>query len=252
MSITMAKADGVTVFTVTSDTQSVCPPLCQIIKGLCYSPVCCSVSQRLRTFQRSSQSILGALHIMVGLLNIGLGVVLMCSRGGSWWQMDETGFPFWLGGVFMLFGIIGIVSEKCPSPCLVIINVILNLAGVGFAIASIVLYSINMTNIWLWSMCDNNYNYDYYSRHRPTSAPSPGEEIMKEKCLEGKEMVLMLLRSINAVLIVLSALELCLVISSAVMGIKALRSSEKEEDKKIGDPESYKPLLEEVTSNPIA
>ncbi|XP_049901877.1 transmembrane protein 176B-like isoform X3 [Epinephelus moara] len=251
MSVTMAKADGVTVFTVTSDTQSVCPPLCQIIKGLCYSPVCCSVSQHLRKVQRSSQSILGALHIMVGLLNIGLGVILMCSRSGSWWQMDETGFPFWLGGVFMLFGIIGIVSEKCPSPCLVIINVILNLAGVGFAIASIVLYSVNMTNIWLWSMCDNDYNYDYYSRHRPTAAPSPGEEIMKEKCLEGKELILMLLRSINAVLIVLSALELCLVISSAVMGIKALRSSEKEKDK-IGDPESYKPLLEEVTSNPIA
>ncbi|XP_049901878.1 transmembrane protein 176B-like isoform X4 [Epinephelus moara] len=252
MSITMAKADGVTVFTVTSDPRSAYPPLCQIIKGLCYNPECCSVSQHLRKVQRSSQSVLGALHIMVGLFNIGLGVILFCSHGGASYQMFSTGFPFWIGALCMLFGIIGIVSEKYPSPCLVIINVILNLAGVGFAIASIVLYSVNMTNIWLWSMCDNDYNYDYYSRHRPTAAPSPGEEIMKEKCLEGKELILMLLRSINAVLIVLSALELCLVISSAVMGIKALRSSEKEKDKKIGDPESYKPLLEEVTSNPIA
>ncbi|XP_049438811.1 membrane-spanning 4-domains subfamily A member 6C-like isoform X2 [Epinephelus fuscoguttatus] len=252
MSITMAKADGVTVFTVTSDPQSACPPLCQIIKGLCYSPECCSVSQHLRKVQRSSQSVLGALHIMVGLFNIGLGVILFCSLGGASYQMFSTGFPFWIGALCMLFGIIGIVSEKRPSPCLVIINVILNLAGVGFAIASIVLYSINMTNIWLWSMCDNDYNYDYYSRHRPTATPSPGEEIMKEKCLEGKELALMLLRSINAVLIVLSALELCLVISSAAMGIKVLRSSEKEKDKKIGDPESYKPLLEEVTSNPVA
>ncbi|XP_049901886.1 transmembrane protein 176B-like isoform X2 [Epinephelus moara] len=254
MSVIMSKADGVTVFTVTSDTQSVCPPLCQIIKGLCYSPVCCSVSQSLRKVQRSSQSILGALHIMVGLLNIGLGAILCSSRSGSWYQMDETGFPFWLGGVFMLFGVIGIVSEKCPSPCLVIINVILNLAGVGFAIASIVLYSINIAHIGLWLMCRNkyDYNYDYYSRHRPTATPSPWEEIMKEKCLEGKELVLMLLRSMNAVLIVLSALELCLVISSAVMGIKALRSSEKEEDKKTADPEHYNPLLEEVTSTPVA
>ena len=41
----------------------------------------------------------------------------------------------------------------------------------------------------------------------------------------------MLLRGMNAVLIVLSALELCLVISSAVMGIKALRSSQKKGNK---------------------
>ncbi|KAL7392956.1 hypothetical protein ABVT39_004429 [Epinephelus coioides] len=253
MSVIMSKADGVTVFTVTSDTQSVCPPLCQIFKGLCYSPVCCSVSQRLRKVQRSSQSILGALHIMVGLLNIGLGAILCSSHDGSWYQMDRSLFPFWFGGVFMLFGVIGIVSEKCPSPCLVILNVILNLAGVVLAIASIVLYSINIGHIRLWWMCNEyNYRYDYYSHYRPTATPSPWEEIMKEKCLEGKELVLMLLRSMNAVLIVLSALELCLVISSAVMGIKALRSSEKEEDKKTADPEHYNPLLEEVTSTPVA
>ncbi|XP_049438814.1 high affinity immunoglobulin epsilon receptor subunit beta-like [Epinephelus fuscoguttatus] len=252
MSVTVTKAHGVSVYTVTSDPQSPCPPLCQIVKGLCYSPVCCSVSQRLRKVQGSSQSILGALHIVVGLLNIGFGVILLSSHGGSWWSMGDEAFPFWLGALFVLFGIISIVSEKCPSPCLVIINVILNLAGVGFAIASIVLYGINIAVVWVWVECDNNYNYDYYSRHRPTATPSPGEENLKENCLKGEEMVLMLLTSINAVLIVLSALELCLVISSAVMGIKALRSSEKEEDKEIADPEHYKPLLVEVTSTPVA
>ncbi|XP_033496478.1 membrane-spanning 4-domains subfamily A member 15-like [Epinephelus lanceolatus] len=252
MSVTVMKADGVSVFTVTSDPQSVCPPLCQIVKGLCYNPVCCSVSQRLRKVQGSSQSILGALHIMVGLLNIGFGVILLSNHAGSWWSMGDEAFPFWLGALFVLFGIIGIVSEKYPSPCLVIINVILNLAGVGFAIASIILYSINTAVVWVWLQCDNDYNYDYYPRHRPTATPSPGEEFLKQKCLEGKEMVLMLLTSINAVLIVLSALELCLVISSAVMGIKALRSSETEEDKEIADPDHHKPLLVEVTSNPVA
>lgn len=40
-----------------------------------------------------------ALHIMVGLLNIGLGVILSCSRGGSWYQMDETAFPYWMGAM---------------------------------------------------------------------------------------------------------------------------------------------------------
>ncbi|XP_075962942.1 uncharacterized protein LOC142965749 isoform X1 [Anarhichas minor] len=253
MSVIMTKAEGVTVFTMNSDPQSVLPPLCQILKGLCYSPVCCSLSQNLRRVQRHSQSLLGALHIMVGLLNIGLGVILACSGGGSWRQMDSTGFPFWIGGLIMLFGIVGILSEKCPSPCLVIVNVILNLAGVAFSITAIVLYSINIGYIKLWWMCSKYNNY-YNSDYRDTTAQteSPGEKYMTEKCLEGKELALMLLRSVNALLIVLSALELCLVISSAVLGIKALRRREKGEKEKMGDPELYNPLLEEVTSYPTA
>lgn len=125
MSVTVAKTNGVTVFTLTSDPESPCPPLCQILKGLCYSPPCYSVSELLRKVQRTSQSLLGvsynlvledalwaikfglneddnvlyyhtafpppqALHIMVGLLNIGLGVCLY-SRSSP--------YPFWLGGM---------------------------------------------------------------------------------------------------------------------------------------------------------
>ncbi|XP_056299700.1 uncharacterized protein LOC130212631 [Pseudoliparis swirei] len=254
MSVTMTKADGVTVFTMISDPQSVLPPLCQILKGLCYSPVCCSVSQHLKTVQRKAQSALGAMHIMVGLLNIGLGVILLCSHGGSSWMMGETMFPVWIGALNILFGIVGILSEKWPSPCLVIVNVILNLGGVAFSIASIVLYSINIASIGLWWMCRNDYYDDDFrsSYGQTTKMPSPGEEHMREKCLEGKALALMLLRSMTALLIVLSALELCLVISSAVLGIKALKGGVKGEKEKTGDPEHYKPLLEEVTSQPTA
>ena len=59
MSLTMGKADGVTVVTLTSDPESSCPPLCQILMSLCYSPVLCSVSQHMRRFQRNSLSVLG-------------------------------------------------------------------------------------------------------------------------------------------------------------------------------------------------
>ncbi len=166
----MSRADGVTVFTLTTDPQSAWPPICQIFKGLCYSPMCCSVSQHLRRVQNMSQSVLGvsynlwicvhvplgeglpsgnvqesylwnyermfsnnggaaegrssqqcqcsctvqvlvvhtvfsppqALHIMVGLLNIGLGTILLLSGGGSWWQMDWTLFPYWFGGMVLI------------------------------------------------------------------------------------------------------------------------------------------------------
>ncbi|XP_053183861.1 transmembrane protein 176B-like isoform X4 [Scomber japonicus] len=230
MSVSMTKTDGVTILTLTSDPKSACSPLCQI----CCSPVCCSVSQQLRREQKTSQSALGALQIMVGWLNIGLGVVLWSGGGGPWWILESM-FPFWLGSLFIVFGITCILSEKFPSRCLVIINVILNLAGVGFAITAIFLSSISVTERgWdLWGMC-GNYRYDYYDYRyhhhaRTTASPSPEKLIIQEKCLQAKALILMLIRSMNAVLIVISALELCLVISSVVMGIKALKSSQKGE-----------------------
>ncbi|XP_034030117.1 uncharacterized protein LOC117513965 [Thalassophryne amazonica] len=246
MSVTVARTDGVTVFTLTSDPKSACPPLCQILKGLCYSPVCCSVSQHLRKAQRSAQSLLGALHIMTGLLNIGFGAILLCTRASSY-DMNSTLFPVWLGILYVAFGITCILSEKFPSPCLVVSNVILNLSGVAFAIAAIVLYSINVDSIRMWWMCSSDYYWYSYGTTNPTD--SPEKKMLLEKCNEGKALVLILARSINAVLIILSVLELCLAISSAVLGIKALKCSEKEQDMIAENPEDYKPLLEEVTTN---
>ncbi|XP_040899299.1 transmembrane protein 176B-like [Toxotes jaculatrix] len=236
MSVSVTKADGVTVITLTSDPRSPWPPLYQILKALCYNPLCCTVSQHLRRVQGMSQSVLATLHIMVGLLNIGFGGIDLAFDPFS-------GFPFWLGALFMVFGIMCILSEKYPSPCLVTLNVVLNLAGVIFAIAAIVLYSISIASTWLWWSC----SYDYYGEWT-TSSPFPAKEFMKERCLQGQELVLMFQTSLNAVMIVLSALELCVTISSAVLGIKALRSSAKGEKQSTGDSELYKPLLEEVTT----
>ncbi len=79
--------------------------------------------------------------------------------------------------------------KYCPFTILcfqVIINVILNLAGVCIAIAAIALYSINITEIGFWWMCDHDYRYYEYS----TPPPSPQENELMERCLEGKELVL--------------------------------------------------------------
>ncbi|XP_061772554.1 uncharacterized protein LOC133562393 [Nerophis ophidion] len=244
MSLTMTRSDGVTVMTLTSDPKSRWPPLCQILCGLCYSPFCCSVSQHLRAAMGTSQSTLGALHIMVGLLHIGLGTILLCTGPASWWQMEETAFPEWLGGLFMLFGIVCILSEKYPSPCLVTVNVMLNMLGTAFAITAIVLYSLNVANINLWRWCDPDQDqYDWGRRPTPKSTMSPSDELMKERCLEGKYLFVMLVRGIHGVLIVLAVLELCLTISCCVLSIKALKRNNQ--PMKSQDAEKYSPLLEE-------
>ncbi|XP_061631364.1 transmembrane protein 176l.4 isoform X2 [Phyllopteryx taeniolatus] len=255
MPVTITRAHGVTVFTLTSDPKSRCPPLCQILKSLCYSPSCCGVSQHMRATMGNSQAILGALQIAVGLITITLGVIPMF--GGfedPWWNMDMNLFSLWMGSVFVLFGIICILSQNYPSLCLVIINVILNLSGVLFAIANIILCGINIGLMDMWDVCDPRYDdrfsYDWTAQ-KPTQ--SPNEKLLEKECLQGKEFLNMFLRGLNGVLLLLGVLELCLVISSSVLAIKALRSSEKGCCKSLDDPEEYKVLPEEdVIANPSA
>ncbi|XP_060905934.1 membrane-spanning 4-domains subfamily A member 4D-like [Labrus mixtus] len=244
MSLTKTKADGVTVLTLTSDPQSLCPPFCQILKSRCYSPPCCDLSKHLKRVQGTSQSLLGALQIMIGLLNIGLGAIL--TGNAPSWQKFNYLFPFWLGGMFIFFGAMCILSEKCPRPWLVILTVILNLSGVGFAIAAIILYSIYMVVVDVRWLCEAD-NYEYDLDHTAT----PLEKIMTEKCYEAEMMVMDLWRSIFTFLIMLSVLEFCIVISSAVLGIKALKFTNKGENKSPDDSEHYRQLQEaDVTRNP--
>ncbi|XP_059198492.1 membrane-spanning 4-domains subfamily A member 15-like [Centropristis striata] len=246
MSVTVTKSDGVSVLTVTSDPKSVCPPVCQVLRSLCYSPEGCSVSQQLRRLLGSSQSLLGALHITAGLLHVALGAILLSLHGVS--LLEEIWFPFWVAAVFILCGIVCILSEKFPTPCLVIFNVILNSAGVLFAIAAIVLYSFNAAYIEMSWIC---HNADDFSFGTTTPSPSPRERFLMERCKIGEDVSLMLMRAVNIVVIIVSFLQLCLAVSSSVLGIKALRSRETGDDK-IGDPELCKPLLQEVSETSTA
>ncbi|XP_077383633.1 membrane-spanning 4-domains subfamily A member 8-like [Festucalex cinctus] len=263
MSVTMTKSGEVTMLTLTSNSRSTWPLLCQMFGGLCCSPTCCSVSRRLRAIMGTSQSVLGALHIMVGLLNIGLGAILMGTET-VYWQMRNTGFPHWLGALFILFGIVCILSEKFPSPCLVLVNVLLNFLGIAFAIAGIVLYAYNVSRGFYrpWGGC-NDWGYrdgPYWSRRRTTTTSTltpAGKEYMK-LCVEGLDLAAVLARAINGVAIVLCVLELCVVISSFVLAIKSLCCHGNSEDdgncerhdnqqQSRDEPEGgYKSLLEEA------
>ncbi|XP_068179609.1 transmembrane protein 176A-like [Antennarius striatus] len=209
MSLTVAKAEGFTVLTVISDPESPCPPLCQIIKGLCYSPGCCSLSERWRGVHRTSQSVLATLHIVFGLFNIGLGVVF---------DERSSPYPFWLGTMYLLFGVVNILSNKFPSLCLAVLNVILNLAGICFAIAGIILYSLDLAFVTLWWLCDDDYD---------SQTPSPAHYDQWEKCWNAKSMALTTMRGIMVVLIIVSVLELCVTIISAVLGIKDLKNKKE-------------------------
>lgn len=243
MSVAMTKAEGVTVLTLTTDPQSSSPPLCQILKGLC-----CSVSQDLKEIQGTSQSVLGTLQIMIGLMNIGLAGILCSAYYGFWWLMGDSMFPFWAGGIFIFFGVMNILSEKRPSQCLVILNVVLSILGVVLGFLALSLYCINNGDIRFWWICREGDSFPPFI----TPPPSAEEMMIRQKCSEAQKLAEILLKGINFTLVTLSVLEICVTISSAVLGIKALIYSNKRENKSPDDFEHCKPQLEEVTSKPEA
>lgn len=67
----------------------------------------------------------------------------------------------------------------------------MNLAGVAFAIAAIVLYCINIGSINMWWLCNGYYYDDFYGA---TTTPSPEGQAVRqrylEKCQEGKKIIL--------------------------------------------------------------
>uniref|UniRef100_A0A3B4AZ41 Uncharacterized protein n=1 Tax=Periophthalmus magnuspinnatus TaxID=409849 RepID=A0A3B4AZ41_9GOBI len=213
MSVSLTRSDGVTVLTLTSDPSSTCPPLCQLLGSLCYTPALCSPSRLLTLPRRGSQAVLGSLWIMSGLMHASLGAILLATYGAASYQLMDTYFPVWLGVIFVGVGLNSILTEKYPRPCVLLLSVILNLFGAAMSITAIVWYSTHF-----YSMCNDDYYY-----WRPTPSPSPENVALKERCLEVRGIARALVYGVSGVLLSLSVLGLCVGVSSAVLSCKALR-----------------------------
>ncbi|XP_078143420.1 uncharacterized protein LOC139917912 [Centroberyx gerrardi] len=248
MSVTVDKGKGVTVVTIAANSKSTCPALCQILGTLCYSPVCCSVSREL--LQASAPVALGTVQIMVGLFNIGLGPGRTSTHPGD---LTHLGAAYWLGAVYIIAGIMCILAGRFPSPCLVGFTVFMNIVGALFAITGIALYAIDLGDASLFWMCNYyDYGYGYYDSYEG-KMETPSAEKMRErfkqqysdKCKNVAFFAQRLLTSMDITLIVLAILQLCVNISVAVLGIKAL-VNRREKKEGVQDVEFYKPLLKEV------
>ncbi|XP_015246764.1 PREDICTED: transmembrane protein 176B-like isoform X1 [Cyprinodon variegatus] len=186
---------------------------------------------------------------MIGLLNIGLGTILGLTFTSTW--IVITNVPFWMGPLLIVFGIVCLLSEKYPSPCLVVLDLIFNIAGAAMAIAAIVLYGIYEGYLHVSYSCEE-IDYDYNYQRNVATASSPGSEYIKQRCLENTALFTMLIRGMGGILIVLSVVEVCVAISAALLELETLSCSREKQEKASGDPELYKPLLEEVTNSPAA
>ncbi|KAI2654918.1 transmembrane protein 176A-like [Labeo rohita] len=241
MSLTVSRGEGLTVITIASNPKSKWPALCQILGILCCSPVC-SVSLNKKKKMTNIHTALGTMQIIVGVINIVLGILLK-----STWifnNITDYGVAFWIGGTVLVIGIMTILAAKFPSPFLLVITVVLNVASAALAITAIVLYSVDLA-LGNSLYCDRSY----YSPYGYEVTPSPEQMRNTELCMQYKYLNKMILGGLDIMMIVLSVLLLCVTISFCVLTGKAL--CKKDDDAKlVEDPELHKPLMEDATAGP--
>ncbi|KAL7393302.1 hypothetical protein ABVT39_009190 [Epinephelus coioides] len=224
MSFNVVKDKGVTVITVAADEKSMLPPLCQIMKSLCYSPICCSVNRGM--IQTSVAVALGTIQVMVGLFNIGLG------PGRISFHPDDfvyLGAAYWLGGVFILAGIMSIVVSQFPSRCLVISSVVINIIGSLITIVGVVLYAIDIFDVTGADMCD----WERYKSHEDY-----------DNCKSVMHFFQRIVVAMDITMIVLTVLQLCVSINMTLLGIKGVCTLRKGTGGRADGADQ--PLLKEV------
>ncbi|XP_023657284.2 transmembrane protein 176B-like [Paramormyrops kingsleyae] len=262
MPVSVTKADGVTVFTVKSNTKSKVPLMFQLLAAICCSPVC-SVSQGLHRLLGTAQSALGTVQILLGLFNIGLGAVITTGSYFYYGPLVSTNAPYWIGAIFIVAGIMCILTERFPSQCLVFLNACMSFVCGAIAVTAIVLYSLDLANgAGVPVICEENgyrdsyrgsYGYGYGYGYRTTISPEVARmrdinrRNILELCQEKRHMMLIMLGGIDLLLLVCAVVQLCISISVIVLNLKALYQKNKEDKE---DPKLLKPLLDEVAVIP--
>uniref|UniRef100_A0AAR2KZT8 Transmembrane protein 176l.2 n=1 Tax=Pygocentrus nattereri TaxID=42514 RepID=A0AAR2KZT8_PYGNA len=242
MSLMISRAEGVTVFTVTSNPKSKWPLLCQLLGTLCYSPVC-SVSQSLKQKMGRTHTVLGTLQILVGLMNVGFGCIFR--NVGSFSSPLWNGC-FWLGAVFIVAGIVCILAEKFPSSCLLSLMGLVNLVSAALAITATVFYSIDLVQLpGRYNCKQRGYSHGYGYGYEYTT-PSQMKDLM-ENCEHNQHIFKMVYGGLDILLIVLAVLQLCVTVSSCVLILKTLCKKKKGDE--MEDPELRQPLVEEDLSS---
>uniref|UniRef100_A0A8C6UGR8 Uncharacterized protein n=1 Tax=Neogobius melanostomus TaxID=47308 RepID=A0A8C6UGR8_9GOBI len=232
MSVSMSRSDGVTVLSLTSDPSSPCPPLCQLLGALCYSPGLCSVSRRLPSQRGGPQAVLGALWILTAILHLGLGLILTTTRGVSVFMLRITFCPVWLGVLFLFFGVVCILTERFSRPVLALLCGLLNLTGFALSIVGIVYYAQGGPGFWNYCGTERNQYYEW-GYTRPPTTVSPERSALQERCEEARDLLRGLTLSLRVGLIILCVLDLCLGLSGAAFSFKALREGFRESKGKL-------------------
>ncbi|KAA0723771.1 hypothetical protein E1301_Tti003114 [Triplophysa tibetana] len=226
MSLSVSQDEGVIVITITSNPKSKWPILCQILGGPCVSPICL-LPKKVNKEMMSIATSLGIVQVIVGILNIVAGILFM-----NWGINDHImkwNTPFWLGGVFLISGIMTILESCIASYVVIVLAAILNEAIGLMALIGVSLYS--------WDLVETrSYSADDYSQ-----ALTPEQRMDTESLMDIKNWITMSSRgTLDIVMIVFTILQFC---ANITFVVKTVRAYVVRDD----DPELHKLLPEEIT-----
>ncbi|CAL8355550.1 unnamed protein product [Arctogadus glacialis] len=209
------------------------PGLCQalldaLVRNL--KRLCCTLTPGLLI---SSPAVLGTIQILVGLVTAGLGPGRTSTRPGD---LTQLGAPYWLGAVFLVAGILCILSGDFPSVVLVGFTVAVNICGAILAITGIVLYAIDLSNSSLTWMCPSpstrepyDVRHHGYADHHHGDSDSALETLharlnqdLQDECITMARIAEGLLSTMDILLIILTILQLCVSLSTTILGLEAL------------------------------
>ncbi|XP_051553394.1 uncharacterized protein LOC127440682 isoform X2 [Myxocyprinus asiaticus] len=240
MSLTVSQGEGVTVITITANPNSKWPVLCQMLGTLCYSPVCCVYKDENRKLTKTHTA-LGAVQIIIGIINIVTGI-LLASMGTRDYIMQFDA-PFWLGGVFLIVGIISVLAVKFPSLCMLVLSVILNQGSAALAMITSALYSWDLVSRIQIQGSDCPMSSDLIQDYAMSGTHSLEDLNKALACLYYEHLYKVTSGGLDAMMIVFSVLQFCVTISFCTLTVKELLKTEGMTE----DPQLHKPLLKEAS-----
>ncbi|KAK2914318.1 hypothetical protein Q8A67_002717 [Cirrhinus molitorella] len=213
MSLTVSQNEGVKVITFTSNPNSEWPIPCQVLGSLCHRPAC-AISQHVKAKMMSIYATLGIVQIIAGVLNIGTGILFIIY--GIHDHIMMFNFPFWIGGVFLVVGVLSIVADNFPSYFLLLVTVVLNKVSALLAMIGLALYTWDLVGA---ETAEGIYNSSTMVNHWMS-----------------------LREALDVTMMIISGLQLCVTLSFSVLTMKELCETNSVEDLYL-----YKPLKEEIT-----
>uniref|UniRef100_A0A3P9IEE1 Uncharacterized protein n=1 Tax=Oryzias latipes TaxID=8090 RepID=A0A3P9IEE1_ORYLA len=174
-----------------------------------FLPSLCCIQKSVQ-LQIFAPAVIGAVQIMMGVINIGVGLGRTSTRPGDF---ASLGAAYWLGSVFTVTGIFSLLAGRCPSCCLMGFAVSMNIICAIFAVAGIVLYALDLGDASLLWMCER----------RMVQA-----DLHQDNCREVALLAQHLLTSVDVLFTILAVLLLLFCICFAVLGIGSLMGQMKE------------------------
>ncbi|XP_069483813.1 membrane-spanning 4-domains subfamily A member 8-like [Ambystoma mexicanum] len=169
----------------------------------------CQVPQPLQRFIKGEPKALGVAQILIGVIQMILGIIIATSMGVLLSISVLIGIPFWVGIFFIISGSLSIAAERNGRLCLVKGSLGMNIVSALAAFIGIIFYAIDLL------ICSISYNYLNGGMSNPHHQ---GEDDVSRKLANS---LLATVKGIEGLLLVFMIFEFCISIATSAFGCKA-------------------------------